>query len=106
MNEEMYRNFAINLKEKLGDLVNGSVFVEPHKEIDSVLVKITDNDIFFTRIIYHVESGIERSCDYADEVAAEVLKYYKRNIFKKYVKNYDKGIGKRVATSSCLLSYE
>jgi len=106
MNEEMYRNFAINLKEKLGDLVNGSVFVEPHKEIDSVLVKITDNDIFFTRIIYHVEAGIERSCDYADEVAAEVLKYYKRNIFKKYIKDYDKGMNKRVANSFCVLSYE
>lgn len=90
MRTEMFKAFCIRLKEELDKRINGSIFVESHPKANCVLVKIKSNGFFWTRLIYDVEEGLSSDPKYKETITAEVIKYFKRDVFSLYIKDYDK----------------
>lgn len=84
---DVYMNFALIVKEKLLEDVNGKVWFCIYPNADVIIFKINFKDFKFDYSVYDVSNNILFTPNYASETTLKIKNQYKKSVLNAFFKS-------------------
>ena len=85
---EMYFEFAKNVKRKLQDEINGGIKFEIFESIDTIIFRIRFKDFNYQHAVGDVQSSIYEGK--TEELVSEIMESYRREVLRGFFKSGSK----------------
>lgn len=87
---ELYYEFAKNVKTRLLDEINGRIVYEVYPYIDTIIFKINFKDFEFTHAINGIQDRVYTSDNASEDVVEDLLHMYKMVILNAFFKTEER----------------